>query len=43
MDASDDQIDALDLDNTPAGTQIEHFIPNSILQHPDVCNKFLEC
>jgi len=43
MDASDDLLDALDLDIAPAGTQIEPFIPNSILLHPDVRNKFLEC
>jgi len=43
MDASDDLFDALDLDIAPADTPIEHFIPNSILPHPDVRNKFLEC
>jgi len=40
---SDDLFDALDLDTAPAGTPIEHFIPNSILPHPDVRNKFSEC
>ena len=39
----DDLFDALDLDIAPAGTPIEHFIPNSILPHPDVRNKFSEC
>ena len=39
----DDLFDALDLDIAPAGTSIEHFIPNSILPHPDVRNKFSEC
>jgi len=43
MDASDDLFDALDLDIAPAGKSIEHFILNSILPHPDVCNKLLEC
>jgi len=43
MDASDDLLDALDLDIAPAGTPIEHLIPNSILPRPDVRNKFLEC
>ena len=40
---SDDLLDALDLDIAPAGTQIEPFIPNSILPHPNVRNKFLVC
>jgi len=43
MDASDDLLDALDLDIAPAGTPIENLIPNSILPHHDVRNKFLEC
>jgi len=43
MDASDDLLDALDLDIAPASTPIEHLIPNSTLPHPDVRNKFLEC
>jgi len=41
MDASDDLLDALDLDIAPAGTPIEHLIPNSILPHSDVRNRFL--
>jgi len=40
---SDDLFDALDLDTAPAGTPIEHLIPNSILPHPDVRNKFSKC
>jgi len=40
---SDDLFDALDLDIAPAGTPIEHLIPNSILPHPDVRNKFSDC
>jgi len=42
MDTSDDVLDAMDLDIGPAGTPIEHLIPNSILPHPDVRYKFLE-
>ena len=40
---SDDLFDALDLDIAPASTPIEHLIPNSILSHPDVRNKFSDC
>jgi len=40
---SDDLLDALDLDIAPAGTPIEHLIPNSILPHLDVRNKFSDC
>ena len=43
MDASDDLLDALILDIAPAGKPLEHLILNSILPHPDVRNKFLEC